>query len=216
MAIMHIYQNIIEAARRLYNRNMLAAADGNISYRVSDEQIIVTPSGISKAHMHSDEMAEITIDNVILRGNPSSERLMHLAIYQHCSRAKCVVHAHPPIATAWSIAKPHLTELPSHGLSELILAVGKIPIVPYARPSTQAMGQVLLPFLPHCQVMILARHGAIAWGETLDEAVNGIERLEHAAQVLLAATQLGGITDLPVEEITALHAMRANIGERII
>ena len=119
---------------------------------------------------------------------------MHLAVYRSCPEARAVVHAHPPTAIAWSLARPGLDFLPSDALPEVILAAGSIPFVPYARPGTAAMGEVLAPFLPENRLMVLARHGALAWGGTLEEAHNGMERLEHACQILKAAGELGGAT----------------------
>lgn len=210
-----IIKAIIHTAQQLHQKNMLAAADGNISYRISDEEILITPTGKPKASLQPEEMAIITIDNQIIAGDPSSERLMHLAIYQQCSQARCVIHAHPPKAIAWTIAYPKLTELPSECLSELILSVGRIPIALYARPGTQRMGDVLQPFLPECRVILLARHGALTWGEDLQEALNGMERLEHTAEILMVAKLLGGITNLPAEEIAELRLLRQEIGEKI-
>ncbi len=209
-------EEIIFSAKRLHKRNMLAAADGNISYRLTNDRILITPAGVAKSLIHPEDIAVITIDNQIISGHPSSERLMHLAVYQHCPQAQCVVHAHPPTAIAWSIARPHLTELPSRSLSELIISVGRIPIVPYARPGTQSMGDVLLPYLPVNRLMILARHGGLAWGESLGEAVNGLERLEHTAEILFRAEQLGGISDLPNDEIHYLQQLRKKLGDRIL
>jgi L-fuculose-phosphate aldolase len=170
---------ICEVARRLHDRNMLAAADGNISFRLSDEQILITPSGIAKGFMKPEQMAVITLQNQVLRGHPSGERLMHLEIYKNCPKAKAVIHAHPPTAIAWSVARPELKELPGDSLSEVILATGSIPFVPYARPGTLDMGTHLTPFLPQHRALILSRHGAVAWGEDLDEAHRGMERIEH-------------------------------------
>jgi len=209
-------EHIIEAAKRLYQKNFLAAADGNISIRINDQQILITPSGKSKAHLQANEMAEITLENEIKKGTPSSERLMHLAIYRKCKKAKAIVHAHPPTAIAWTISHPHLKELPNQSFAEVILAVGSLPIVPYARAGTTAMANVLDPFLPEFRVLILARHGAVAWGETLEEAVNGIERLEHIAETLLRAEMLGNITNLPEEEIEALKKIRNTFGNRTL
>ncbi len=209
-----IGQKLVEICQRLHSKNMLAAADGNVSYRVSDEQIYITPTGINKAFMKLSDIATINIENRILSGRPSSERLMHLEVYRQCPQARCVVHAHPPHAIAWSVAHPELKELPSDCLSEVILAVGKIPIVPYARPSTQEMGDNMTPFLPQFRVMILARHGALSWGEDPNEAYNGMERLEHSAQILQIAHTLGGLTALPQNELEALRAMRLKLGEK--
>ncbi len=209
-------RKLLELCQRLHNRNMLAAADGNLSVKLNDNLILITPSGQAKAFMHPDDMALMDLQGNAIKGKPSTEKLMHLQIYQSCSKARAVVHAHPVTATAWSIAKPELQQLPAEALSEVILATGGIPIAPYARPGTQAMGDVLKTFLPGHRALILRRHGALTWGEDLEEAYRGMERIEHSAQVLMAAHQLGGITVLPDEEVKHLYAMRKHIGEVLL
>lgn len=209
-----IRHSLIEISQRLYQRNMLAAADGNISMRLSDDYILITPSGVSKAFCKVDQIAVITLDNQIVSGKPSSERLMHLEVYKQCPKALCVVHAHPPTAIAWSVAKPELTELPSYALSEVILAVGRIPIVPYARPGGMEMAEVLQPYIEKHRALILARHGALSWGESIEEALNGMERIEHVAIILSKAQSLGGITRLPEAELEALHEIRKSLGDK--
>ncbi|AGH95083.1 class II aldolase/adducin family protein [Pseudobdellovibrio exovorus] len=207
---------IVDICERLHRRNMLAAADGNISFRISDNEILITPSGIAKGFMKPEQMAVISLDGKVLKGNPSSERLMHLEIFKSSEKAKAIIHAHPPTAIAWSIAQPHLDKLPSDCLSEVILATGDIPFVPYARPGTLQMGEVLKPFLPQHRAMILRNHGAVAWGESLDEAYRGMERIEHSAQILATAKQLGGLHPLPAEEIAYLYELRKKIGEVLL
>ena len=208
--------HIMEICKRLHSRNMLSAADGNISYRVSPTEILITPSGIAKAFMQLSDMAVVTIDNQILSGIPSSERLMHLEVFNACAKAKAVIHAHPVTAIAWSIAKPQLEKLPSDCLSEVILATGDIPFADYARPGTQAMGDVLQKFLPKHRALILRRHGAITWGESLEEAYRGMERIENSAQILMTAVQLGGLNPLPPEEVEYLYELRKKIGNILL
>jgi L-fuculose-phosphate aldolase len=207
---------IVEVCKRLYNRNMLAAADGNVSYRIDDQQILITPSGRQKAFIRAEDIAVTDLNGAVHEGQPSGERLMHLEVYRSCPKARAVVHAHPPHAVAWSLARPELEELPNDRLGEIILAAGRIPIVPYARATTAAMGEVLRPYLPGCRAMILSRHGALAWGESLEEALNGMERLEHSAQMLWLAEQLGGSKPMPASEVEALKAMRAEMGESLL
>lgn len=207
-------QTLISICKWLHQRNLLAAADGNVSIRVSAEEIWITPSGLHKGFLVPEDLACITLDNKIVKGNPSSERLMHLEVYNRCPEAQAVVHAHPPTAIAWSVARPELKELPSNSLSEIILAVGKIPIVPYSLPGTSEMAQSLLPFLSHHRVMILARHGGLSWGEDLMEAYGGMERLEHTAQILKASHELGGLTALPEKEIQRLRNLRQQLGPK--
>jgi L-fuculose-phosphate aldolase len=207
---------IMEICKRLHSRNMLSAADGNISFRVSTTEILITPSGIAKAFMQLSDMAVVTVDNHIIHGNPSTERLMHLEVFNSCPAARAVVHAHPVTAIAWSIAKPNLEKLPSDCLSEVILATGDIPFADYARPGTQAMGDVLKKFLPQHRALILRRHGAITWGESLDEAYRGMERIENSAQILMAAEQLGGLNPLPADEVKYLYELRKKIGDVLL
>ena len=101
-----VNETIIRYCKLLHDKGMLAAADGNVSFRISDREILITPSGVPKAFIGADDMAVIDIDNNILRGNPSGERLMHLEVYKKCPAAKAVVHAHPPTAIAWSPQTP--------------------------------------------------------------------------------------------------------------
>jgi len=207
---------IVSICKSLNQKNLLAAADGNISIRLSEDQILITPAGLNKANIEPTDISVITMDNQVRSGKPSSERLMHLEVYKLCPKARAIVHAHPPTAIAWSIAHPEFKELPSDCMSEVILAAGQIPIVPYARPGTPEMGAVLTPFLPQTRLLILSRHGALSWGEDLNEAYNGMERLEHSALILKAAWELGGLNPLPPEELAALRDLRRQIGERTL
>jgi L-fuculose-phosphate aldolase len=216
MSEMELLEGICDVARRLHGRNLLAAGDGNISVRMGDGRIAITPSGVSKARLKPGDMAFLGPDGGVLSGRPSTERFMHLAIYRACPGAGSVVHAHPPTAVAWTVARPELHELPSEGLPELILAAGRIPVVPYARPGTEAMGQALEPFLPAHRLLLLARHGAVCWGEDLEGAYLGIERLEHVAQILKSAVELGGISSMEEAELAALRQAREKIGPRIL
>ena len=209
-------QALLDAAKRLHDRGLLAAGDGNLSMRLDDGRIAMTPRGVPKAQVRLEDLAFLSLDGAALSGNPSSERAMHLAIYRAVPAARAVVHAHPPTAIAWSIARPDLEELPSDSLPEVILAAGRIPIVPMATPGTEAMGAALQPFLPAHRLLILARHGGLCWGESIQEAAGGLERLEQVAEILWKAETLGGAKPLAEAELAQLQALRAKIGPRII
>lgn len=211
-----LLENLLDACRRLHAGGLLAASDGNLSVRLPDGRIAITPSGVPKAKLDLRDFAYLDLDGTVLSGRPSSERAMHLAVYRAAPEAKAIVHAHPPTAIAWSLAKPELEELPSDGLPEVILAAGRIPIVPMAIPGTEAMGGHLLPYLPAHRLMILARHGGLCWGEHMDEAAGGMERLEQVAGILLKAEMLGGAKPLSKPELAELRALRAKLGPRII
>jgi len=211
-AVLH---EICESCRRLHARDLLVAGDGNLSWRFPDGRIAMTPAGASKRSLEPEDLTWLTLDGEVLLGSPSSERLMHLAVYRACPEACCVVHAHPPTAIAWTLARPELTELPA-AMPEVILAAGRIPVAPYARPGTPDLGEGLAPYLPGHRLILLARHGALAWGESLEEACNGLERLEHICRILKAAHELGGFTELPMEELQALRERRRSLGPRLL
>lgn len=207
-------EQIIEIGRDLHARNLVAAADGNISIKVAPDHILITPSGRMKAKLLPSDLAVIDGDGRTRAGTPSSEAVLHVAVYRHCPAATCVVHAHPPTAVAWTIARPDLAQLPLDCMSEVIIGVGTIPIVPYARPGSPALAEQLAAYLPQHRVMVLARHGALAWGETAEEAYAGMERIEHAAHILHLAAALGELTPLPADELAALRAIRARLGDK--
>ncbi len=209
-------QDLLDACRRLHAGGLLAASDGNLSVRLPNGLIAMTPSGVPKAKVELKDLAYLQLDGTIVAGRPSSERAMHLAIYRAVPAAKAIVHAHPPTAIAWSLARPDLEELPSDGLPEVILAAGRIPIVPMAMPGTEAMGSNLLPYLPGHRLMLLARHGGLCWGGHLDEAVGGMERLEQVATILWKAETLGGAKPLSPSALEELRALRAKLGPKII
>lgn len=212
----HIREEIIKTATMLHDKNMLAACDGNISYRYDDKTILITPSGKPKFLLVEDDIAVIDIDGNAIKGNPSSEMLMHLEVYKMRTDVRAVIHAHPPTAVAYSIAYPAAEEIPGKSFSELILAVGKIPIVPFQMPGSLEMGTALHPFIKNHKVMVLARHGALSFGEDLIEAYNGMERLEHSCEILLKAESFGAVTELDEQTIDELHAMREKIGDKIL
>jgi L-fuculose-phosphate aldolase len=207
---------LLDACRRLHAGGLLAASDGNLSVRLGNGLIAMTPSGVPKARVQLGDLAHLQLDGTIVEGRPSSERAMHLAIYNAVPAAKAIVHAHPPTAIAWSLARPELKELPSDGLPKVILAAGRIPIVPMAMPGTEAMGANLLPFLPTHRLMILARHGGLCWGEHMDEAAGGMERLEQVATILWKSETLGGAKPLSTVELMELRELRAKLGPKII
>ena len=161
-------------------------------------------------------MALVGLDGTVKQGKPSTELALHLEVYKRCPEARAVVHAHPPTAIAWTVARTDLEQLPVDSVGEVILATGGIPIVPYATPGTEELANAIGKFLPVRRALILARHGALTWGTSLQEAYNGMERIEHSALILFRATQLGGLTPLPHKELKRLEAMREKMGPTLL
>lgn len=185
---------IVGVCRRLYERGLIAGRDGNVSVRVGRDRVLVTPAGISKVDVRAADLVELKIDGHVARGSrgprqASSELLVHLAAYRVRPDVRAVVHAHPPVATGFAVADEPLDEAM---LAELSYSGGRVPLVPYATPGTRVLAEKVARYLRGHDVVLLARHGAVAVGPTLLVAHQRMESLEHAARILLAARLVKG------------------------
>ena len=196
--------DIIEICRKLYQKNFLAGIDGNVSvYNQKNNTISITPSGVPKSDLNEEELCSMNLEGKPLKGNPSSERNMHLTVYREQKKARAVVHAHPPFAVSLSLSRPKWKALPSV-LSETVITLGEVPIIPYVCPGTEEMARSLCPFLQNSRAMILSRHGAVTWGEDLQSAYLTMECLEHSAQMIYLAETLGGSRPLNKKDLKQL------------
>ena len=116
-----------------------------------------------------------------------------------------MVHAHPPTATAFAVAGEGI---PADVLPEVAVLMGEVPVVPYATTGTPALGDAVEPFLAACDAVLLANHGAVAWGATLAVARIRMESLELAARILLAARSLGRVIRLTPDQMHDLERLR--------
>jgi len=134
-------------------------------------------------------------------GQPTSELAMHLAVYRLRPEVEAVVHAHPPVATAFSIAGISLEDFV---LPEVVLTLGVIPTASYATPTTAEVPETIRNLIQKHDALILERHGAITVGRDLMDAYNKMEKLEHAAIIIFSALQLGRVRCLPPREVEKL------------
>ncbi len=180
---------IIKVCRKLESKGLIAASDGNVSCRAGQDCILITPSGVSKADLEPEEVAKASMRGELLEGpiRPSSEIRMHLHVYRMRPDVFAVVHAHPPVATASTLAGFPLN---SKALPEVWLMLGKVPVAPYATPSTDEVPQSIDPYVLDSRAILLRRHGALTFGGSLMEACMRMEKLEHFAKVLFYASML--------------------------
>jgi L-fuculose-phosphate aldolase len=203
-----VIDTLIHVGRRLYERELVAGIDGNLSCRLPGGEFLITATGTHLGFLTPDDFAVVDPMGRARKGKPSSEYQVHLVIYHHCPDARFVFHAHPPTAVAWSLQEPMPEELPSDLLPEVHLGIGRIPVVPYATPGTRELAQTLVPYLPKHRSLILARHGAVSWGERAGDTVGSMEQIEHVARIIVSAHTLGKPPKLSEEEIDALDAIR--------
>lgn len=181
--------DIVHSMRRLWERGLIAAGDGNASVRLDDNRLLITPSGLLKSTLRPEQLLVIDHQGQMLQGDfaPSSEWPMHVAIYAQRPEAKVVLHAHPPYAVALSLlGLPIAPKL----LPEVAFYLGEIPTAPYATPGSRALSEQVAKFILLSQAVVLERHGAVSCGPDLDAAYGFMEVLEHAAKVNHLALQL--------------------------
>ena len=188
--------------KKLYNKNLIAGSEGNISEK-KGKQILITPSQVNKSEIKTKDLCIIDMQGNKLKGQASSEKHLHLAIYKTQKKAQAVIHAHPPSAIALSLARPRWKSLPQ-ALPEMILTLGEVPIVPYARPGTKKLGFVLKKYVKKSHVLILAHHGAVVWADSLEKALLMMEQLEQCCKILTLAEAMGSAKTLPKKEIREL------------
>lgn len=198
---------ITRVCRRLYERGLIAGPDGNVSVRLADGSILVTPAGVSKVDVEPDDLVVVDPNGVVVRGlrRPSSELGLHLRAYKRRADVNAVVHAHPPTATAFSVAGESFV---APVLPEVILQMGAVPLVPYITPGTEALADSCESYLDRCDAFLMANHGATTMGPTIEIAHQRMESLEHAAKILLAARTLGRVNELSASDVAALRKPR--------
>jgi L-fuculose-phosphate aldolase len=194
---------IVRVCRRLYERGLIAGPDGNVSARLEDGSILVTPSALSKVDVCADDLVIVDSVGRVLDGQrrPSSELRMHLRIYARRSDVRAVVHAHPPTATGFAVAGESFM---APVLPEVILQMRVVPLVGYATPGTDALADLFDPLLDNHDAFLMANHGATTLGATLEQAHQRMESLEHAARILLVAKTLGRVNELSIMDVQAL------------
>ena len=183
--------DIVEVGRRLYARGYTASNDGNISVRLDEGRLLMTPTSVCKGFMTPDMMCVTDLEGRKLSGDrgPSSEIAMHLEVYRQRSDAQAVVHAHPPTATGFAVAGIPLTRAV---LAEVVTTLGSIPIAEYATPSTMELPEAVRKYVKAHDGMLLANHGALTLGKDLFSAYYKMETVEHFARISLVARTLGG------------------------
>jgi L-fuculose-phosphate aldolase len=202
-----IAQEIIQVCQRIYQRGYAAANDGNVSARLDDRRVVITPTGRSKGFLGEEELVLCDMQGHKLSGagDPSSELAMHLMVYQEREDIYGVVHAHPPTATGFAVAGIPLEQ---RILPEATVVLGDIPIVEYGTPSTKEVPDALRKYIHRHNAFLLANHGALTLGSTALEAYHRMEVLEHFSHISLVVRQLGKmnvLSDEQVQKLMRLH-----------
>ena len=190
-----------------------AANDGNFSVKISDNEFLCTPTGVSKGFMTPEYICKVDAKGNVIEANgnfrPSSEIKMHMRVYEKRPDVKAVVHAHPSFATSFAIAGIPLTQ---PIMPEAVIALGCVPIAEYGTPSTNEIPDAVEKYLPYFDAVLLENHGALTYSDSLINAYHKMESLEFYAQLLFQAKMLGGPKELNDEQVKQLYEIRRQFG----
>lgn len=203
-------RDICRVGELMYERSYVVSSDGNISVRLDDGRLVCTPTMTCKGRMTEDSLSLCDgAGEPLTQQTPSSEIAMHLLIYQERPDVKAVCHAHPPHGTAFAVAGLPIDQ---PILSEVILTLGCVPLASYGTPSTDELTEAMRPLVKHHNALLMANHGAVAYGADLWQAFDRLETLEHTARIAILSRILGGSRNLPAEAIEKLINVREAAG----
>lgn len=204
-------KDLVEVGRRIWQRGYVAANDGNLSARLADGRILITPTGRSKGFLSPDDLVVVDSRGRKVSGalEATSELPMHLFAYQARPDVCAVVHAHPPRATGFAVAGVHLAQCV---LPEVIATLGGVPLTEYATPSTPEVPASLEEYIRDYNAILLRSHGALTLGDDIYQAYFRMETVEHFAEITLTARALGGASPLSREEVQKLLKARESLG----
>jgi L-fuculose-phosphate aldolase len=208
-------EEICEIGRRIWQREYIAGNDGNISVRLNEDEILATPTGISKGFMTPEMLVVIDRVGNRLRGGirPSSELKMHRAFYDARPDIRAVCHAHPVTATGFAVAG---LKLDRATLPEVVIRLGTIPLAKYGMPGTDALTQDIIENYVHDHdAFLLANHGVVTVAQTLMDSLHKMETVEHFAKISLVARQLGNENEFTNEQKQQLVESRPRYNARI-
>ncbi len=204
---------IVEIGKRIYARGYVASNDGNVSVRLSENEVLITPTGISKGFMEPKDLIVINLDGVVIDGKKrqSSESDMHLQIYKARPDVMSICHTHPPYATGFAVAGISLNKMI---LPEVIIVLGTIPLVEYGTTGTEELYGMISKYVKDYDAFLLANHGVVTLGKTVLDAYHKMETVEHAAKIQFIAKQLGNVNTLSKKQSNKLIELREKFGIR--
>src|SRR5713101_53410 len=203
-------RDLIKICHLMYERSYVVSSDGNVSVRLDDGRILATPTMTCKGRMTEEACAVTDLEGrSVNERRASSELAMHLLIYRERPDVRAVCHAHPPHGTAFAVAGLPIDQ---PILSEVILTLGCIPLASYGTPSTDELTEAMRPLIKHHNALLMANHGAVAYGSDLWQAFDRLETLEHTARIAILSRMLGGSQNLPADAIEKLINVREAAG----
>jgi L-fuculose-phosphate aldolase len=204
-------EQMCDIGHRIWLKGFCAGNEGNHSYRLSEDRILCTPTGISKGQLKPDDLCVVDLEGKQVSGRRgrTSEILLHLFIYKNRPDIRAVIHSHPPHATAFAISG---MELPTCVHPEAEVFLGRVPTAKYVTPGDTRLGETLAPFVKEANTILLSNHGTVSFGSDLEDAYYKLEIVDAYARILLLAKQVGYVQTLSTDEMKELLGLKARFG----
>lgn len=202
---------ICEIGKLVYAKGFIVGADGNISARMSDGSVLITPAGAMKGFLAPEHLAHVDMQGKVLDGGPkcSTETGIHLVSYQERPEMRAVLHCHPPHAVALTIAG---IDLQTPVIPEIIVTIGGIPTAPYGTPGTEELPESIRAIVKCSDTLVMQNHGSVTLGANLLDAFKKLDMLEHTAKILWLAHCVGKVNALPPDAVRKLLGTRKTLG----
>lgn len=196
-------QELVKICRMLYDKNLVSAADGNVSVKIGEDRILTTPTKVNKGYLTEDMLVVVDNEGKVVEGTHkcSSEIKLHLKVYKEREDVTAVIHTHPPYATAFAVAHEPIKE---SYLVETLVILKNIASAPYGTPSTDEVPESIDGVIKNSDAILMENHGVVTCGKDLFDAFNKMEALENVAKTIIFSKLLGGPKEIPEEKIEYL------------
>jgi len=207
---MSLREELVEICHKVYAKGFVSAYDGNLSVRIDDNKILITPSGMCKGEITEADLLEVDNSGKLLSGSGkvTTEVKIHLLAYQKRADVRAVIHCHPVYATAFAAIGEGLTR---PVFPEVILSLGKVPLCRYGTPSTDELSDSMLPYIDFAWALLLENHGAVTFGKCIKGAFFRMEKLEWAAHTISVARTIGREKSIPHNKLKELYSISEEV-----
>jgi L-fuculose-phosphate aldolase len=192
---------VLAASKTMYKRGLVEGTAGNVSGRFGTDRVVVTPSSVGYEEMTLEDLVLVDLDGNTIEGSrsPTSEKALHLECYRAYPEVRGVVHCHATYASMFAAAQ---RPIPA-GIDEFVIYIGgDVPCAEYRQSGSDELAAELAPHLQNRSAALMANHGMVCVGSSVEDALNSALIVEHNAEIMWGAELLGGVVALPEKAVT--------------
>jgi L-fuculose-phosphate aldolase len=191
-----VKEAVLHAAKAMHRQGLVSGTAGNVSGRLDDERVVMTPSSIAYEPMTLDDLVVVDLDGNVLEGHRSAttEKVLHLGSFREYPEVGGVLHCHPIHASMFALLHE---PIPAHVEEFVVFVGGEVPVGDYKVTGTDELADEVTRLLADRSAMLMANHGMVCVGKTVEDALHTAELVEHNARIIAGARSMGTIVPLP-------------------